>query len=425
MTFAIFVFSLLGVMALGVPIAFALLMTGVILMLAMGIFDTQIIASNLIDGADNFPLMAIPFFILAGELMNAGGISKRIINFALAYVGHLRGGLGYVAIIASVLFAGLSGSAVADTAALGAILIPMMVASGYNRNRSAGLIASGGIIAPIIPPSIPMIVFGVTGGVSISKLFMAGIVPGLLLAVAIAITWTLVVRKEKFKVQPRKSGKERWQSTRSAVWALMLPVIIIGGLRGGIFTPTEAASVAAVYALFVGLVVYRELKLKQLYHVLIAAAKTTSIVMLLAAAAMVSSWLITVANIPSQLTSILDPFLDNQLLLLLIINLIVLLVGTAMDVTPTILILTPVLMPVIVQAGIDPVYFGILFVLNNCIGLLTPPVGTVLNVAAGVGRIGMDDIMKGVWPFLIAEIIVLLLLTLFPSLVMVPLEWFH
>lgn len=425
MTLAVFVGSLLGVMAFGVPIAFALLLSGIILMLFMGNFDTQILAANLIDGADNFPLMAIPFFILAGELMNAGGISKRIISFAMAYVGHIRGGLGYVAIIASVLFAGLSGSAVADTAALGAILIPMMVSAGYNRNRSAGLIAAGGIIAPIIPPSIPMIVFGVTAGVSISKLFMAGIVPGLLLAVALTITWTIVVRKDKAVAQPPKTAKEKWAATRSAFWALLMPLIIIGGLRGGVFTPTEAAAVAAFYALFVGLVIYRELKLKQLYEVLVVAAKTTSIVMLLAAAAMVSSWLITVANIPSQLITLLEPFMDHQLSLLIIINLIVLIVGTAMDVTPTILILTPVLMPVVTQAGIDPVFFGILFVLNNCIGLLTPPVGTVLNVAAGVGKISMDDIMKGVWPFLIAEIIILILLTLFPALVMVPLEWFQ
>ena len=208
MTLTVFIVALLGAMALGIPIAFALLISGIAIMFALGNFDTQILASNLIQGADNFPLMAIPFFILAGELMNAGGISKRIIDFAMACVGHVRGGLGYVAIIASVLFAGLSGSAVADTAALGAILIPMMVSQGYNRNRSAGIIAAGGIIAPIIPPSIPMIVFGVTAGVSITKLFMAGIVPGLILAVALTVVWTLLVRKEKMEAKPRKSAKE-------------------------------------------------------------------------------------------------------------------------------------------------------------------------------------------------------------------------
>ncbi|ALS24654.1 MULTISPECIES: TRAP transporter large permease [Paenibacillus] len=424
MIVTVFLGSLLGAMALGIPIAFSLLVSGMVLMYTMDIFDSQIMAQNLIDGADNFPLLAIPFFILAGELMNAGGISKRIINFAMALVGHIKGGLGYVAIIGSVMFAGLSGSAVADTAALGAILIPMMVAAGYNKNRSAGLIAAGGIIAPTIPPSIPMIIFGVTSGVSITKLFMAGIVPGLLLGVGLTIAWYLIVRKDNYKVFPKKSAKEILKASVQAIWALILPVIIIVGLRGGAFTPTEAAVVAAFYALFVGLVVYRELKLKDLYQVLVAAGKTTSVVMFLAAAALVSSWLITVANIPNELTNMLSPLMDNQLLLLMMINLVVFLVGTAMDLTPTILILTPVLMPIIDAAGIDPVLFGLLFVLNCSIGLLTPPVGTVLNVAAGVGKLSMEDIMRGVWPFLLVEVIILLLLTLFPQIVLVPLDWF-
>jgi tripartite ATP-independent transporter DctM subunit len=420
----VFLGSLLGTMALGMPIAFALLLSGVALMFYLDIFDSQIIAQNLINGADNFPLMAIPFFLLAGELMNAGGLSQRIVSMAMAFVGHIRGGLGYVAIIASVLFASLSGSAVADTAALGAILIPMMVKSGYNINRSSGLIAAGGIIAPIIPPSIGFIIFGVTSGVSITKLFMAGIVPGILLAVGLTITWAIIARRDKIQVQSRKSVREMLQAVKQGFWALMLPVIIIGGLRGGIFTPTEAAVVAAVYALFVGLCVYREIKIKDLYEVLIRSARMTSVVMFLVAAALVSSWLITVANLPQQVIGLLEPFMDNPLLILLMINLLVILIGTAMDMTPTILILTPVLMPVSQEAGIDPVYFGVLFIINNAIGLLTPPVGTVLNVVCGVSKISMEDIMKGIWPFLLVEVIVLILLILFPSLVLVPLEWF-
>lgn len=423
MTLAVFTGSLLGFMALGMPIAFALLVSGVVLMVYLGMFDSQIVAQNLINGADNFPLMAIPFFILAGELMNAGGISKRIIGFALALVGHIRGGLGYVAILAAILFAGLSGSAVADTAALGAILIPMMVKAGYDRNRATGLIAAGGIIAPVIPPSIPMIIFGVTSGVSITKLFMAGIVPGILIGVGLMIVWWYVSRKEKVEVLPRKSVKEMLMATKEAVWALLLPVLIVGGLRGGIFTPTEAAVVAAFYALLVGLVIYRELKFNQLYQILVTSAKMTSVVMFLTAAAMVSAWLITVADIPNDIADMVGPFLENTLLLLIVINVIVFLVGTVMDLTPTILILTPVLMPIVEKAGIDPVYFGVLFVLNNVIGLLTPPVGAVLNVACGVGKIGMEDIMKGIWPFLLVEILVLILLILFPGIVTVPLEW--
>lgn len=420
----VFVGSLLGAMGLGIPIAFALLVSSVVLMYFIGIFDSQIIAQNLISGADNFPLMAIPFFMLAGEAMNRGGLSRRIVEMAMNLVGHIKGGLGYVAIIASVLFASLSGSAVADTAALGAILIPMMVKSGYDVNRSSGLIASGGIIAPIIPPSIGFIIFGVASGVSITKLFMAGIVPGILLAVGLTVTWAIVARKDKVAVNPRASAKEILTSLRQGIWALFLPVIIIGGLKFGLFTPTEAAVVAAVYAIFVGLVIYREMKVKDLYEVFVHAGKMTSVVMFLVAAALVSSWLITVADLPGQVIGLLEPFMDHPLLLLIMINLLVIVVGTAMDMTPTILILTPVLMPLVVAAGIDPVYFGVLFILNNAIGLLTPPVGTVLNVMCGISKISMEEIMKGIWPFLLVEVIVLILLILFPSIVLVPLEWF-
>ncbi|PZE22790.1 TRAP transporter large permease [Paenibacillus xerothermodurans] len=423
MTLTVFVGSLLGAMALGMPIAFALLLSGVALMFYLGMFDTQVLIQSLIGGADSISLTAILFFILAGELMNAGGISKRIVAFVMALVGHIKGGMGYVVILGSVFFAGLSGSAVADTAALGAILIPMMVKSGYDRNQSTGLVAASGIIAPVIPPSIPMIVFGVTANVSITKLFLGGIVPGIMMAVGLAAVWWLLMRKKKIEPVPRKSLKEVVSTTVQAVWALLLPVIIIVGMRGGAFTPTEAGVVAVFYALFVGLFIYRDLKIQHLYHLFTSAAKTTSTVMFLAAAAMVSAWFITAADIPSQLVGILGPVMDNPLVLLLMINVLVFLVGTAMDLTPTILILTPVLMPVVVQAGIDPVYFGILFIINNVIGLLTPPVGTVLNVACGVGKTSMQGVMKGVWPFLVVHCLILLLLILFPQIVIQPIEF--
>ena len=423
MTVFIFVASLLGAMALGMPLAFSLLVSGVALMLHLDTFDTQIVSQNLINGADNFPLMAVPFFMLAGELMNAGGMSRRIVNSAMVWVGHFRGGLGYVAVFAAIIMASLSGSAVADTAALAAVLMPMMRKAGYRMDRSAGLIAAGGIIAPVIPPSIGFILFGVIGGVSISKLFMAGIFPGLLMGLALIITWWIVARNDDVQVAPRVPMVEKLKVTANAFWSYLLAITIIGGMKMGVFTPTEAAVVAVVYSLFVGLFIYREIKVKDLYGLILNAAKTSSIVMFLVAAALVSAWLITVANIPAQIVSLMEPFIDNKMLLMVMLMLMVLVVGTALDFAPTVLILTPVLMPLVRQAGIDPVYFGVLFIINNAIGLLTPPVGTVLNVVCGVGKIPMHDVIKGVWPFLLSQVVVMGLLIAFPQLVMAPLRW--
>ena len=424
MTVAIFLGALLGAMALGIPIAYALLACGVALMWHLDLFDAQILAQNVINGSDSFPLLAVPFFMLAGEIMNVGGLSQRIVNFALALVGHIKGGLGYVAILAAILLSALSGSAVADAAALTALLLPMMVKAGHDKARSGGLIAAAGVIGPVIPPSIGFVIFGVAANVSISKLFLAGIFPGILIGAALWITWMILVRKEKVVPPPRKSGAEILKSLREATWALMLPVIILVGLRFGVFTPTEAAVVAAVYAFFVAAVIYRELTVAELYSVFVAAAKTTAVIMFLVAAAMVSAWLITVADLPSKVIGLLEPFMGNPTLLLIAIMLLCMAVGTAMDMTPTILILTPVLMPVIKAAGIDPVYFGVLFIINNSIGLITPPVGTVLNVVAGVGRMKMDEVTRGVLPFMLAEFIVMFLMVLFPSLVTVPAKWF-
>ena len=424
MTVAVFLGALLAAMALGIPIAYALLASGAALMWHLDIFDAQILAQNVINGADSFPLLAVPFFMLAGEIMNVGGLSQRIVNFALALVGHIKGGLGYVAIVAACLLSALSGSAVADAAALTALLLPMMTQAGHDKARSGGLIAACGVIGPVIPPSIGFVIFGVAANVSISKLFLAGIVPGLLIGAALWLTWMILVRKESIAPAPRKSGAEVLLALRQATWALMLPVIILVGLRFGVFTPTEAAVVAAVYAFFVASVIYRELSLKQLHAIFVTAAKTTAIIMFLVAAAMVSAWLITVADLPSKVIGLLEPFMGSPTLLLVAIMVLVMVVGTAMDMTPTILILTPVLMPVIKQAGIDPVYFGVLFVINNSIGLITPPVGTVLNTVAGVGRMKMDAVTRGVMPFMLAEFAVMFLMVLFPWLVTGPAKWF-
>ncbi len=423
MTIAVFLFSLLGAMALGMPIAFALVVCGVGLMFQLDNFDAQIIAQNLVNGADSFSLLAVPFFMLAGEFMNAGGLSRRIVNLAMSVVGHKRGGLGYVAVFAAIIMASMSGSAVADTAAVGALLIPMMRKAGYDVPRSAGLIASGGIIAPVLPPSIPFIIFGVAGGVSISKLFLAGIVPGLMMGMVLIFTWWLVNRKETLTVAPRQTLREVGHSFKDGIWALVIPVIIVGGIKAGVFTPTEAGVVAAVYSFLVGKFVYKELKFSQLYELMLSAGKVTAVIMFLVAAAAVSAWLITIADLPQAVIGLLEPLIDSKILLMIVIMVIVVIVGTAMDLVPTILILTPVLMPVVKQAGIDPVYFGVLFIMNNAIGLITPPVGTVLNVICGVSKITMDEVMKGIWPFLLAHLLLLAAFTLFPQLVLTPMKW--
>lgn len=419
----IFVGSLLGLMALGLPVAFALIGCGLAMMFYMGITDPQIIIQNMWDGANSFPLLAVPFFMLAGEFMNAGGMTRRIITMAMAWVGHIRGGLGYVAVMAAVIMASLSGSAVADTAALASVLVPLMRKSGYDVNRSCGLIACGGIIAPVIPPSIGMIIFGVAGGVSITKLFIAGIVPGILMGLAIMLAWRWCIKRDNPRVEPRRSMKERLVETRDAFWALLLPLVIIGGLKFGIFTPTEAAVIAAVYSLFVGVVIYREIKLRDLFHLIYRAAETTAVIMFLVAAAGVSAWLITTADIPQAVAAMVEPFMDSPILLMAVLMVLVFVIGTALDFTPTVLILTPVLMPVVKQAGIDPVYFGVLFIMNNALGLVTPPVGTVLNVVCGVAKVPMSGVIRGVLPFLIAQTFVMFLLVVFPQIVMWPLQW--
>ena len=316
MTLWVFGGSLIAAMAVGMPIAFALLVCGLALMLYMGNFDAQIVAQNLVSGADNFPLMAVPFFLLAGEFMNAGGMSRRIVEAAMAWVGHLRGGLGYVAVVAAILMASLSGSAIADTAAIAALLVPMMRRAGYDVPRSAGLIAAGGIIAPVIPPSIGLVLFGVAGGVSITKLFLAGVFPGLLLGAALAVTWWWVARRDKVVMSAKVAMGDRLRVTARGFWAFLLPLIIVGGLKFGVFTPTEAAVVAMAYAFVVGKFVYRELLWGQIYGLMLAAAKTTAVVMFMVAAALVSAWLIAMADIPSQVTGLMQPFIEHPKLLM-------------------------------------------------------------------------------------------------------------
>ena len=423
LAFIVFSVGMLTLMGIGMNMGLALVLTGAGMAWVLDFWDTQLLAQNLVAGVDSFPLLAVPFFILAGELMNSGGISQRIIAMAQAWVGHIRGGLGFVAIGAAVLMASMSGSALADTAALATILLPMMRQQGYPMHTSAGLIASGGIIAPIIPPSMPFVIYGVTTNTSISALFISGIVPGLIMGVGLIIAWKVVLRKIDLPEGKALPMKERLRATVKAFWALLMPIIIIGGMKTGIFTPTEAAVVAAFYALFVALFVHREMKIAEIHGVLVRAGKTTAIVMFLCAGAQVASYMITLADLPSTLAGWLGPLIDSPKLLMAVMMIVLVIVGTALDLTPTILIFAPVMLPIAVKAGIDPVYFGLMFVLNGAIGLITPPVGTVLNVVAGVGRLPMHRVIQGVNPFLITYILILTLFVIFPQIVTAPVAW--
>ncbi len=422
MTLAIFLIVLISGILIGIPVAFSLLLSAMALMVYMDVFSADILAQSLINGVDSFPLLAIPFFMVAGEVMAHGGLATRIVRLATALLGHRKGGLGYVAIFTSVLLAGLSGSAVADAAALSAMLFPMMAKAGYPHGRSAGLLASGGIIAPIIPPSLPLILMGVAGNISIAKLFIAGIAPGLMMGAVLVMVWNFLVRNEDLETQPRASRKEKTTALKGAFFALLLPIIIIGGIRFGIFTPTEAAVVAAVYAIIVSMFVYREINLKDLYRLLVRSARSTAMVMFLVGCAMVAAWVITLAQLPQELVAMLGPLVDNPRMLMATIMIVVFFVGMVMDLGPSVLILAPLFMPVIKEAGIDPVYFGVMFIINASIGLITPPVGNVLNVVCGVSRVSMTAAISGVWPFVLAYLVLLSLFVAFPSIIIVPME---
>ena len=424
MTLAIFLVVLLVGIMIGIPVSFSLLLSAMALMVYMDVFSADILAQSLINGVDSFPLLAIPFFMVAGEVMSHGGLATRIVRLATALLGHRKGGLGYVVIFTSVLLAGLSGSAVADAAALSAMLFPMMAKAGYPHGRSAGLLASGGIIAPIIPPSLPLILMGVAGNISIAKLFIAGIAPGLMMGAVLVLVWNFLVRNEDLQTEPRASRAEKLAAFKGAFFALLLPLIIIGGIRFGVFTPTEAAVVAAFYAIIVSMFVYREISFIDLYHLLVSSARSTAMVMFLVGCAMVAAWVITLAQLPQELVAMLGPLVENPRLLMATIMIVVFFVGMVMDLGPSVLILAPLFMPVIKEAGIDPVYFGVMFIINASIGLITPPVGNVLNVVCGVSRVSMTAAIGGVWPFVFAYLVLLALFVAFPSIIIVPMRFF-
>ncbi|GHU34612.1 dehydroascorbate transporter [Betaproteobacteria bacterium] len=423
MVFLVFLVSLFVLLATGIPIAFVIMLTAIVMLGYMGFDDTMMLTQQMVDGASNYILTAIPFFILAGEIMHHGGISKRLVDFAQMLVGRARGGLGYATILASMLFAGLSGVALADVSALGSILIPMMVEAGYRKDRSTGLVCASSLMAPIIPPSLPLIVLGVTVELSIGRLFMAGIFPGIFLGISLMVVWWFVVRKDGY-AQAESVPKEKVRAiVINALPALMMPIIIVVGIRLGFFTPTEGGAVASVYALFVSLLFYRELPLNKLIGVLYSAAKTTSTIMFIVATAYSVGWLVTIGQVPQQIISLFKDMIAHPTLLLLMLNVMLLLLGMVMDLTPIILIFAPVVFPLIRAAHIDPYYFSIIMVLNLCIGLLTPPVGTVLYLGCSVSQLKFGQLLRGIAPFLLMELFVLILFIIFPQLITVPLSY--
>jgi len=423
MALLVFMGSLTVFLFLGVPIAVSVAACAIVLMFYLDFFDTLMMAQRMIGGTNNFVLMAIPFFILAGEIMARGGLAERLINASNVIVGRIRGGLGYTNLLSSIMFAGLSGSAVADVAMSGGILYPMMIKNGYRDNRAMGLICAGSIVAMIIPPSIPMIVLGTTVGMSISRLFMAGIFPGLVLGISLMVGWFFIVRKDGLTDTVKFTFKEGARILFLSLPALFMPVLIIGGIRFGIFTPTEAGAFSVVYAILVCAFIYRGLNFNILWQCLLGAARSTAMVMFIIASAVVVGWLITIARVPDIAVALFNPLIEHPIILLLSINLFLFIVGMVMDLTPNILIFAPVLFPIIISAGIEPHFFAVIMVLNLSIGLLTPPVGNVLLMGCSVGKISFGRMVMGIMPFLGIELVVLLIFTFFPALVLVPMNF--
>ena len=405
----------LGLLALAMPIAFSLMLS------AIGVIwwngqSLLIVPQQIISGIDSFTLLAVPFFLLAGELMTVGGMTVRLLNFAIAIVGRFKGGLAITNVVSAVLLAGISGSAVADTSALGKVLIPGMVRAGYSPAFAAALTAAANIVGPIIPPSIAFILIGVLANLSITRLFLAGILPGLLYALAMLVTAVWISRKRNYPVHKAASWSEFLDATKHAFWALLMPVLIIGGIRTGVFNVTECSAVAVVYALIVGGLIHRELTLARIWQALVGTARVTAIIMLILGGAQIVSWLLAYNHIPQQVSDAILAVSDNPLIFLLLVNIMLIVVGTFMEVTPSMIILVPILFPVAASLGIDLVHFSVVVALNLVIGLITPPVAVSVSIAAMIGRVSTGAAMLEVTPFFVAAVVAQLLVTYLPFL---------
>lgn len=413
---SILIISMLVLFILTVPIAISIGLASSLALWWQGEMPLLLIAQRMFTSIDTFPLMAIPFFILAGGLMETGGISKRIVNFANTLVGSMTGGLGVVTVITSMFFAAISGSGPATVAAIGSIMIPAMVARAYNVNFASALQAVSGALGVIIPPSIPMILYGVVVGVSIGDLFIAGIIPGFVIGISLMITAYIISVRHSYKGTETFTFSQMLDAFLKAIFALFMPIIVLGGIYSGIFTPTEAAVVAVAYSFIIGVFVYREIKWKDLLPIFIRSGITTSIIMIIIANAGLLGWILTSEQIPHQVAQSFISFTDNPIVFLLLVNVFLLIVGMFFETSASVIILAPILAPIAIALGIDPIHFGIIMVVNLAIGMVTPPLGVNLFVACQVGKVQLVPISRAATPFIMVLIIDLLLISFLPQL---------
>ncbi|GGL81178.1 TRAP transporter large permease [Wenxinia marina] len=404
---------------IGTPIAFALAGAAIVVLSSIDLLSPQLVLQRVYAGLDSFPMLAIPFFMAAGALMEHGGISRRLVNFSSYLVGWISGGLGHVAVVASTIFAGISGSAVADTTAIGSTMIPMMKRRGFDPSFAAATVAAAGVVGPIIPPSIPMVLYGVSSGVSIGALFIGGIVPGLMMTMGLMLLIFFRARRAKWEIEVEPfSYRGLWTSFVAAAGALVMPLIIVGGILGGILTATEAAALATIYALGVGLFWYRELTFAMLPEIFFRAGLNSALVMIIVGVANLVGYVLTVEQLPQALAEWFSGNVGTALMLLLVINLLLLVAGCFLDGGSAIIVFTPVLLPVVREFGIDPVFFGVMMTVNLMIGTVTPPVGLSLYIASGIAGVSILQICRAIWPFLAVQLAVLALITLFPDIVL-------